>query len=79
MTTTSYSILYVAKLPVDYKMNALEVERLVITASLVAAGAITFYCPCGDATSGRGLLSCHIQEVSALIAMASLTVLWANR
>lgn len=59
-------------------MNTLELERIIIASSLITAGAITIYCPCGDA-SGRGLLSCHIYEISALLGVASLTILYANR
>jgi hypothetical protein len=60
-------------------MNALELERLVIASSLLTAGVLTIYCPCGDTTSGRGLLSCHIVEISTLLGIASITILYANR
>jgi len=60
-------------------MNALEIERLVIASSLIGAGVLTVYCPCGESVSGKGLLSCHIVEISALIGLASATILYANR
>jgi hypothetical protein len=60
-------------------MEALEVERIIIAGSLLSAGIITIYCPCGEKVSGRGLLSCHIVEVSALIGIATATILYANR
>ena len=60
-------------------MNALELERIIIASSLITAGVITIYCPCGENTSGRGLLSCHIYEIGALLGVASLTILYANR
>ena len=60
-------------------MDALEVERLIIASALLTGGILTIYCPCGEATSGKGLLSCHIVEISSLIGIASLTILYANR
>ena len=60
-------------------MNALELERTVIASSLLAAGVLTIYCPCGEGTSGRGLLSCHIYEIGALMGLATATILYANR
>jgi hypothetical protein len=60
-------------------MNPLEIERVVIASSLLTAGIITVYCPCGEATSGKGLLSCHMYEVGSLIGLATLTILYANR
>lgn len=60
-------------------MEILEIERLIIASTLLTGGILTIYCPCGDATSGKGLLSCHIVEISSLIGIASLTILYANR
>jgi hypothetical protein len=60
-------------------INALEIERLVIATALISGGILTIYCPCGEATSGKGLLSCHIVEISTMIGIASLTILYANR
>jgi hypothetical protein len=59
--------------------SPLEVERAIITGALLAAAAITYTCPCGDKASGKGLLSCHIVEVSGAIALASAVILYANR
>lgn len=60
-------------------MNALELERLVISSTLIGAGVITVYCPCGETTSGRGLLSCHLLEISTLLGIAVGTIIFANR
>lgn len=60
-------------------VDAIEIERFVIASALIGAAAITITCPCGDKVSGRGLLDCHLYEVGALIALATGTIIFANR
>ena len=59
-------------------VNALEVERIIIGSSLAVGAYITFTCPCGT-SDGRGLLSCHMIEISTLIGIATATIIYANR
>ena len=60
-------------------MDALEIERLIITTALLGGAYVTYTCPFGNSASGRGLLSCHIYEISGLIGLATITILYANR
>jgi len=59
-------------------MDRLEIERLVISSSLITAGVIAIYCPCGNQISGKGFLSCHLKEVTSLIGLASAIIIYAN-
>jgi len=42
-------------------MNQKEVERLIITSSLLYAAYTAWTCPCGD-DNGKYFLSCHLPQ-----------------
>ena len=60
-------------------MNALETERLIITGSLLFGAYTTWFCPCGDPTTGEGLLSCHLPEIIVATALPLGLVIYINR
>jgi hypothetical protein len=61
------------------EMNHLELERLIITSSLLYGAYTTFYCPCGNKTTGEGLLSCHLPQILSSVGLPLIMILYINR
>lgn len=60
-------------------LNPLEMQRLLITSSLLAGAYITYTCPCGNPITGEGLLSCHLNQFFLATTIPLAIVLYVNR
>lgn len=54
--------------------DPVELQRFLITSSLLAGAYITYTCPCKDP-----FLSCHVKEFSLVVALPLLYVIYINR
>ena len=61
------------------ELNPLELERIVITSSLLYGAFTTWFCPCGDSKTGKNLLSCHLSEAVLSIGMPLALILYVNK
>jgi hypothetical protein len=60
-------------------LNPLELERIVLTSSLVYGAFTVWFCPCGDPQTGQGLMSCHLPQIIMATALPLGMILYINR
>lgn len=54
--------------------DPVEIQRFLITSSLLAGAMISYTCPCKNP-----FLSCHVKEFSLVVGLPLLYVIYINR